>query len=376
MWVSLYVVAVVCSLWQLGLAVVGLVGRVPGGDYWPGRVLAIVPAHNEEKVVAGTVQSLLDAGCFVVVIADACTDGTVGVVERLGVDCLPVVCNNKGAALNAFLDNCVDWLFYDYLTVVDCGTVVGPQYEFAVCSALSRYAVAQSSIRPVGRLGLVGSWYAWLAGYQHVVAVGRAWLGLPAWIGGSGFCWRSDERVRFDERCLVEDLELSLRLHSKGDRVGYFVGEVYDEKPDSLAVSVRQRVRWARGGWWLLFHGRFLSWRLDDVITVLGPLVTLLCGVFLAVGVREGAGLWVLGWCFLYAVVGWAGLVRLGDGSHIRWSSVVMIPLMSVVESVISLVGLVTVGSHRWLHTPHVVGADGGDASMTASVHTQSGDEV
>ena len=104
MWVSLYVVAVVCSLWQLGLAVVGLVGRVPGGDYWPGRVLAIVPAHNEEKVVAGTVQSLLDAGCFVVVIADACTDGTVGVVERLGVDCLPVVCNNKGAALNAFSD--------------------------------------------------------------------------------------------------------------------------------------------------------------------------------------------------------------------------------------------------------------------------------
>ena len=173
----------------------------------------------------------------------------------------------------------------------------GIRWRGEVCAALSRYAVAQSSIRPVGRLGLVGSWYAWLSGYQHVVAVGRAWLGLPAWIGGSGFCWRSDERVRFDERCLVEDLELSLRLHSSGDRVGYFMGEVYDEKPDSLRVSVRQRVRWARGGWWLLFHGRFLSWRLDDVITVLGPLVTLLCGVFLAVGVREGAGLWVLGWC-------------------------------------------------------------------------------
>jgi biofilm PGA synthesis N-glycosyltransferase PgaC len=50
------------------------------------RVIALVPAHNEQDIIKATITSLMDQThpfTYVLVIADNCTDGTVRIVKRL-----------------------------------------------------------------------------------------------------------------------------------------------------------------------------------------------------------------------------------------------------------------------------------------------------
>ncbi len=50
------------------------------------RVIALVPAHNEQDIIEATITSLMSQTCpfsFVLVIADNCTDNTIKIVKRL-----------------------------------------------------------------------------------------------------------------------------------------------------------------------------------------------------------------------------------------------------------------------------------------------------
>jgi cellulose synthase (UDP-forming) len=175
-------------------------------------------------------------------------------------------------------------------------------------------------------------------------------------IGGTGFAWRSVENVRFDDRCLVEDLELALRLHQGGKGVVYCDLQVSDEKPASLGAAFSQRLRWSRGAWWLLFHGRFLTWRIDDFCAVLGSVSAVFWGIGLvAAAVIAPVQLAVC--VAVYMVVGAAGLVRLGQLDRFSWSLVISVPFMSILEGIIGVCALLTWNSKSWARTPHNAGS-------------------
>jgi cellulose synthase/poly-beta-1,6-N-acetylglucosamine synthase-like glycosyltransferase len=318
-------------------------------------VLAIVPAHNEAAVIETTVTELLRSGCVVLVVADRCSDGTAGLAVRAGAMVYTVDQGNKGRAINQFLDESDLAFGFDCLTVVDCGTVVEAEYGGRVKEALLSYRYVQGWLRSSGRLSWVNAWVTWNFALFHAGALGRRVLGLSGWIGGTGFAWRSTERVRFDGRCLVEDLELSLRLHSAGVDIGYCDLGVIDEKVSTLAASIRQRLRWSRGNWWLVFHGRFLTWRIDDVITVLNEITCLvLGGMFLWVGVRYP--FYMMAWSIVYVIVGAAAMVRLGEEKRFRLSLLVSGPFMGMVQGGISLVALLTWRRTNWNRTEHKEG--------------------
>ncbi|MEQ7739108.1 glycosyltransferase, partial [Escherichia coli] len=60
------------------------------------RVIAIIPAHNEEIGIAQTIESLrrqTQAPDRILVAADNCTDGTVDIARAMGVEVL-VTCDN------------------------------------------------------------------------------------------------------------------------------------------------------------------------------------------------------------------------------------------------------------------------------------------
>jgi cellulose synthase/poly-beta-1,6-N-acetylglucosamine synthase-like glycosyltransferase len=317
-------------------------------------VLAIVPAHNEEAVILETVYNLEYSGCTVVVVADRCTDSTVEICKREGFLVFEVDQGNKGRAINEFLNSSDLAAAFEGVAVVDCGTVVGASFAGLVIEALQEAPYVQGWLRSSGRLAWVNAWYSWNYALYHLTGLGRDLLGFSAMIGGTGFAWRSVEHVRFDDRCLVEDLELSLRLHSAGIKVAYADLQITDEKPATLKASFGQRLRWSRGAWWLFFHGRFLTWRLDDFCAVWGSCSSLFWGLGLGIAAVVAPGQLLV--CVLvYMVIGSAGMVRLGQLDRFRWSLLISVPMMTVFEAIISVCALVTFNRKSWTRTSHSV---------------------
>ena len=81
----------VCALYLLTLALASSVGRrVPAGNAEPRSLLAVlVPAHDEERLIARCVESLLTqtyprALYRVIVIADNCSDSTAEIARVVG----------------------------------------------------------------------------------------------------------------------------------------------------------------------------------------------------------------------------------------------------------------------------------------------------
>jgi len=75
----------------------------------PVTVTVLIPAHNEEACIAATLESLLSQShrpARVIVVADNCTDATVQIAERAGVEVVETVDNRrkKAGALNQALE--------------------------------------------------------------------------------------------------------------------------------------------------------------------------------------------------------------------------------------------------------------------------------
>jgi cellulose synthase/poly-beta-1,6-N-acetylglucosamine synthase-like glycosyltransferase len=345
------------GLWILGLMVIGVfVHRRTPGELGPegGIVLAIIPAHNEQRVIADTIESVRQSGCCVVVVADGCTDRTVELAREKGVFVYEVNECNKGRAINRYLDEAKETiaLMTVGITVVDCGTTVDESYAARIRTALLKRPVVQGWLRSSGRESWVNSWYCWLYGAYHLAALGREVLRLPAMIGGTGFAWRPEVAVRFDSRCMVEDMELGVRLHKAGVKVGYVDLGVFDEKPCTLGASLRQRVRWASGCWWLVLHGRGLTWRVDDAAVCFGTVGVLVFSAgTLVMFMRTPLAVW--NGVLVYLVLGFIGLCKMRQARKIRLSLLWSIPLMQALELLVNMRGLFAFNQSRWAGTQH-----------------------
>ena len=134
------------AVYQWVLAVASAIpardGRGASGD-GSVRFVVLVPAHNEEAGLRGTLASLAAVRypahlVRVVVVADRCTDGTVAIARGCGVMCLergegP---SGKGAAMAWALDELrkasID---FDALVVVDADTIVDSRLLEAFAAA-------------------------------------------------------------------------------------------------------------------------------------------------------------------------------------------------------------------------------------------------
>ena len=103
----------------------------------------------------------------------------------------------------------------------------------------------------------------------------------------------------WDFHTLTEDIQFTTFCAVHGVRIGYAPAEFFDEQPVTLKASIKQRMRWTKGFYQVLFtyggqlltsigrHHRFAAY---DMLMVVGPamlisLVCLLANVtFIAVG--------------------------------------------------------------------------------------------
>lgn len=235
------------------------------------HVTVLVPAHDEEAVLAATLISLQTQTRppeRVVVIADNCTDGTVEVARAHGVEVVRTVGNTdkKAGALNqvlaVLLPDCDD---HDLVMVLDADSTI----EDTFLDTALRLLQDEPDLMGVSGLffgeegsGLLGQLQRnEYARYQRLVArkldrvfvlTGTAAVirsqALAAVAAARGDLIPGTPGRVYDTRALTEDNELTLALKSVGARLTSPVQcRVTTEVMPTWRALWRQRSRWHRG---------------------------------------------------------------------------------------------------------------------------------
>lgn len=237
----------------------------------PVTVTVLVPAHNEERSLGNTLSSLLSQSHRperVVVVADNCTDSTVDVARRAGVEVLETIGNDqkKAGALNQALavllpeqgDN-------DLVMVMDADTVLDDGF---LESAVRRFT-ADRALMALGGLfygeegeGLLGQFQRnEYIRYARDIRRRRGRLfvltGTASLFRPRGLRTVAESRGRrlpgttgdvYDTSALTEDNELTIALKSLG---GLMISPadctVVTEVMPTWRALWAQRLRWQRG---------------------------------------------------------------------------------------------------------------------------------
>ena len=203
--------------------------RTPGAEV---RFLVLVPAHNEERVIGRTLQSVADQGRsrdLVLVVADRCTDRTAEIARSFGALVLErgaTEAGGRAAARQAGIEHArpLEW---DAVAMLDADSVVGPDFFDALESALASGARAVQARSESSRAGSLAMEAA-LASYTLqgiTIPRGRDRLGLAVRLFGAGMAIRRDLALehRFSAPA-SEDLFFTLDLLLRGIRCRW-VGE-------------------------------------------------------------------------------------------------------------------------------------------------------
>ena len=226
------------------------------------RFMVIVPAHNEEAVVANLVDSLKNQNYNkelydVYVIADNCTDNTAKVAKDAGAIVykrFDETKKTKGYALDWFLQQKIkENAPYDALIIFDADNIVHPDFIKNMNKKLCQGEDVVQGYRDIKNP--TDSWVT--AGYalfywtmHRFYHLARYNLGLSPLLNGTGFMVRFDviKPEGWKTVTLTEDIEFSLQRIIKGKKLGWATDAIcYDEQPVGFKQSWSQRTRWTVG---------------------------------------------------------------------------------------------------------------------------------
>jgi cellulose synthase/poly-beta-1,6-N-acetylglucosamine synthase-like glycosyltransferase len=235
--------------------------RAPPAAPAPARRFdVIVPAHDEEAGIGGTVESLLamdyPRDLFrVLVVADNCSDATAERAAAAGAQVLVRDDENlrgKGYALKLAFEESLRGKA-DAVVVVDADTLVSRNLLTAFDARLAEGAKAAQAEYAVRNPD--DSWRTRLiaiafALFHDVRSRGRERLRLSCGLRGNGMCFSRQvlAEVPYEAFSLVEDVEYGLRLGESGARIHY-AGEarVFGVMVSGEKAARSQRRRWEGG---------------------------------------------------------------------------------------------------------------------------------
>jgi cellulose synthase/poly-beta-1,6-N-acetylglucosamine synthase-like glycosyltransferase len=270
------------------------------------RLLFLVPAHNEERMIESCVGSLsglrYPADRFkVVVIADNCTDRTAALARAAGAECLErhdrTLPGKPRAIAWALTQLPVD--AFDAVIIIDADTVVDPGFGPALADAApiaGRAFQAYFDVRNPGdslltRMATVLA----AANYRFAYALKRR-VGLNAPLLGNGMCLGTAVLATHGWKAftIAEDWELYALYTTQGVRIESLqTAHLYAQEARSLKQSSTQRRRWTAGKLTVLGRqvGRLLTSRkigiaqkLDAVAELTGPGPVVHLGLVIVVG--------------------------------------------------------------------------------------------
>jgi cellulose synthase/poly-beta-1,6-N-acetylglucosamine synthase-like glycosyltransferase len=234
----------------------------------PGRdatFAILIPAHNEEAVIAGTLASVnreMGASGRILVVADNCADGTAALARAAGAEVIERTDDKrrgKGYALDFGIRH-LQQAPPDALVIIDADCQVGPgsiRKLVQLCNAAKSPVQALYLMRAPEGAGLKIriAEFAWLVKNQ-VRPTGFLRLGLPCQLMGAGmaFVWSDIQQINLASGHLVEDLKLGLDLCRTGKPPLLCLDALMtSEFPISNEGQKTQRTRWEHGHLGMIF---------------------------------------------------------------------------------------------------------------------------
>ena len=226
----------------------------------------LIPAHNEEKVIGATIESMLKLDypkkkLRIIVINDGSTDTTKKIIERYAkrdsrVELFNIPRGKGGKGKSRALNLGVKRVKSEIIAVYDADNT--PEKNSL------RYLVAQLLLNKelggvIGKFRTVNKNHNLLTkfinvetlSFQSMLQAGRWQMHGIATLPGTNFVmWTSLIRQLdgWDEEALTEDSELSIRIYEAGYKIKYIPYAItYEQEPQEWKVWIKQRMRWVRG---------------------------------------------------------------------------------------------------------------------------------
>lgn len=307
----------VCFLYQVIFFFIGLIRgqvKIPKAKTLH-RYAFFIAAHNEEAVIANLVRSIKDQDypselIDIFVVADACTDNTAA--EARGAGAIVYERNDLSRKGKSWV---MDYGFerilkeypdkYEGFFIFDADNLLSRDYVSIMNDAFDQGYLALTSYRNSKNFGsswISAAYATWFIREARYLNNARMICGTSCAVSGSGYLVSAKiiEGMRgWDFHTLTEDIQFATFCAVHGVRIGYAPAEFFDEQPLTLKASIKQRMRWTKGFYQVLFSygkhmlksiGKFRRFAAYDMLMVVGPamLLTLMClmvnATFLIVG--------------------------------------------------------------------------------------------
>jgi cellulose synthase/poly-beta-1,6-N-acetylglucosamine synthase-like glycosyltransferase len=230
----------------------------PGRTERKRQLALLLPGHNEELIIAHTIQSAIIGGQPVkdiFVVDDNSDDQTRAIaIELLGEDhVLSVERSGKALAVQKAVDHFGMRERYVWMHVADADSVFSPDYfrEYRKKLDARKYAVAVGFVQSL-RGNWISTYRALTYTYSQLVFRRfQSWLGMISVFPGPITCFRMDiwDKLELDGTSLTEDFDITLQVHRKNlGRIVFIPRAVnYTQDPQTFADFWKQNTRWQRG---------------------------------------------------------------------------------------------------------------------------------
>jgi cellulose synthase/poly-beta-1,6-N-acetylglucosamine synthase-like glycosyltransferase len=228
--------------------------------------LVIIAAYNENKVISNSVGSMMNQSSersnARIVVAFNGTDNTDQIAKSLGAEviCTPTPGCGKSQAIAYALEK-LEPCNHRYVVILDADNLTDLNFLDQMAIAAQDGAIALQGNHQV--LLASDNWVSrgLEAGYAasgRLFNPGRSRLLNSALLCGTGFAIREDvfRHLWKKIRTQTEDIELNGLLTMEYQTGVKWVqnANFYDEKPDTIAIAIRQRVRWMVGHFKCMIH--------------------------------------------------------------------------------------------------------------------------
>ncbi|HTY58713.1 MAG TPA: glycosyltransferase, partial [Bacteroidota bacterium] len=235
----------------------------------------LIPAHNEEKVIGATIESMLHLEypkdrLTILVINDGSTDATREIIRSAAkldhrIRLFDVPEGEGGRGKSRALNLAMARVATDVTAVYDAdNTPDRNALRYLVAqlldnselgAALGKFRTVNKNVNLLTRFINIET-----LSFQSMLQAGRWQMHNIATLPGTNFVvwtWLIRKLNGWDEEALTEDSELSIRIYQEGYKIKFVPYAVtYEQEPQSWSVWVRQRTRWVRGNNYVL--GKFL----------------------------------------------------------------------------------------------------------------------
>lgn len=226
----------------------------------------LIPAHNEEKVIANTIEAMLNLNypkdkLKVMVINDGSKDATKAIIESYAAKDNRVVLYNVpegqgGKGKSRALNLGVKQVTSEVIAIYDADNTPDPMalhYLVANLMAQKDLGGVIGKFRTVNKNRNLLTRFINIEtlSFQSMLQAGRWQMHNIATLPGTNFVmwrWLIEKLEGWDEEALTEDSELSIRIYELGYKIKFIPYAItYEQEPETWKVWIKQRVRWVRG---------------------------------------------------------------------------------------------------------------------------------